>query len=188
MGLSMASPHPPSERSTRRCHPERPKRSEGSRRICGCSSPPSSTTKMGCPILAAPLLLPPGWDSTDPHPPSERSTRRCHPERPKRSEGSRRIRGCSSRISLGTTKGCPILAALLFLRPGWDSTDPHPPSERSTKRCHPERPKRSEGSRRIRGCSSRISLGTTMGCPILAALLFLRPGWGSTNLSSQLSS
>ena len=184
----MASPHPPSERSTRRCHPERPKRSEGSRRIRGCSSRISLGTTKGCPILAALLFLRPGWGSTDPHPPSERSTKRCHPERPKRSEGSRRIRGCSSRISLGTTMGCPILAAPLLLRPGWDSTGPHPPSERSTKRCHPERPKRSEGSRRIRGCSSRISLGTTMGCPILAALLFLRPGWGSTNLSSQLSS
>ena len=59
LGTSRLSP------GIRNCHPERPKRSEGSRRICGCSSPPSSTTKMGCPILASL-----GWDSTDPHPPS----------------------------------------------------------------------------------------------------------------------
>ncbi len=52
------------------------------------------------------------------------SARNCHPERPERSEWSRRICGCSSRISLGTTKGCPILAALLLLRLGWDSTNP----------------------------------------------------------------
>ena len=112
---------------------------------------------------------------------AQTSARNCHPERPKRSEGRRRICGCSSRISLGTTMGCPILAALLFLRPGWGSTDPHPPSERSTRRCHPERPKRSEGRRRICGCSSPPSSTTKMGCPILAAPLFLRLGWGSTN-------
>ena len=52
-----------------------------------------------------------------------------------------------------TNAGCPILAAYLFLRLGWDATIPDP----------------------------RFLSRTNAGCPTLAASLFLRLGWDATN-------
>ena len=55
-------------------------------------------------------------------------------------------------------------------------------SERSESKACPERGSTHEPSRTgTCVCLSRPSLSTKRGCPILAALLFLRLGWGSTN-------
>jgi hypothetical protein len=63
----------------------------------------------------------------------------CHPERPERSEGSRRTCGCFFVLSQSHMSGCPILAAYLFLRLGWDSTNlNHPRFERA--RFQPRHP------------------------------------------------
>jgi len=55
------------------------------------------TTKAGCPILAVPLFLRQGWDTTK-----------------------------ASPVLVFAFAGCPILAVPLFLRQGWDTTKASP--------------------------------------------------------------
>jgi hypothetical protein len=161
--------------------------------------PLSTQHPTGCPILklhAQRGVL--GWDRTTPTPPQP-----CHPEVAVATEGSAvalsalhssQPIGCPMSLAFGdmgkherrsaslnpAPNGCPILklhAQRGVL--GWDRTTPTPPQP-----CHPEVAVATEGSAvALRDLHS----SQPIGCPTLAAQLFLPLGWDRTNPHPALS-
>ncbi len=136
--------------------------------------------KMGCPTLAAPLFLRLGWDSTNLDSPSRSSTKMGAPGLDFQTWDSTNLH---PPLSIEHMKiGCPTLAAPLFLRLGWDSTNLDSPSRSSTKMGAPGLDFQTWDSTNLHPPLSIEHM--KMGCPTLAAPLFLRLGWGKHNPGS----